>query len=242
MPWIIFWRRGCLTRSLMTRTSILFALGAMQGVMGWIMVRSGLVDRPSVSHYRLAAHLALALVILGWSVWLARGFAGSVPAIATADRRGMMLRGLKWMGALLSVQILWGALVAGLKAGYIFNTFPLMGGQILPPSGLALDPAIVNLVQNMPTVQWIHRLLGTIVLGAAVIFYLRVRRLAPGSWFLRLNTTLLLLVCTQYLLGVLTLLFGVPIAIAVTHQLTAGIIVVVWVAWLHDARRGVVVQ
>ncbi len=236
VPWIIFWRRGCLTRPLLTRTSMLFALGAMQGVMGWIMVRSGLVDRPSVSHYRLAAHLALAFIILGWSVWLARDVADGAPAPAAADERRVMLRGLKWMGTLLAVQILWGALVAGLKAGYIFNTFPLMGGQVLPPSGLALDPAILNLVQNMPTVQWIHRLLGTLVLAAAAIFYLRVHRVAPDAWFRRLNTVLLLLVCGQYLLGVLTLLLHVPIAIAVIHQTTAGLIVAVWVAWVHDAK------
>lgn len=233
VPFVFFWRAGDLPRPLLWRALGLFALGALQGIMGWLMVKSGLVDRPAVSHYRLAAHLSLALVILGWAVWLACSLAGRARPLTAAARRTIG-RGLRIVGLLVALQIIWGAFVAGMKAGLIFNTFPLMGGQILPPSGLALEPAALNLVQNMPTVQWMHRLLGTIVLISAVVFFIRVRRVTPEPWVRHFNATLVLLIGIQYLLGVTTLIYGVPTSIAVLHQVTAGLIVVVWVAWLQS--------
>src|SRR5690606_18519646 len=105
----------------------LFGLGALQGAMGWFMVASGLVDRPSVSHYRLAAHLSLAFMIFGWAVWLARELA--LPASAQPREpavRRTLVRALTIIGALLGLQIVWGAFVAGLRAGKIYPTFPLM--------------------------------------------------------------------------------------------------------------------
>lgn len=233
VPFLYFWIRSRLPRPLAWRALALFGLGAMQGIMGWLMVSSGLIDRPSVSHYRLAAHLGLAFMILGYATWLARDLASSRSELTPLVRR-KVIRGLAVVGVLLLVQIVWGALVAGLRAGLIFNTFPLMGGQLLPPSGLALDPPILNFVQNMTTVQWTHRLLGTIVLVASLVFYVRLRRITPHRWLRRPNLTLAVLVASQYLLGVLTLLLRVPVSVAVLHQVTAGVIVAVWVAWIHD--------
>jgi cytochrome c oxidase assembly protein subunit 15 len=233
VPFLLFWRAGYFSRPLFWRSLGLFALGAAQGVLGWIMVKSGLVDRPSVSHYRLAAHLTLALIILSYAVWLARDLTVRRPPIPLHTRRGVV-GGLIMVGVLVATQIVWGAFVAGLRAGLIFNTFPLMGGQLLPPSGLALEPPLLNLVQNMTTVQWLHRLLGTIVLAASVAFYLRVRRITSERGIRRLNLTLVLLIVSQYTLGVLTLLYRVPTSLAVAHQVTAGVIVGVWVAWMHD--------
>ena len=233
IPFVVFVCAGGLPRPLALRALGLFALGALQGVMGWLMVRSGLIDRPSVSHYRLALHFVLALVILGCSVWLARDLAVA-RGRRHAGERGIMIRGLAIVGALLATQIVWGTFVAGLRAGLIFNTFPLMGGQFLPPSGLSLDPVLLNFVQNLTTVQWTHRLLGTAVLVSSVVFYLRVRRVGPDRWTRRLNAVLLLLIALQYALGVLTLVYRVPVTLAVAHQVIAGIILIVWVTWAQD--------
>jgi heme a synthase len=240
VPFVYFWARGYLNRPLLTRALALFGLGAMQGVLGWLMVQSGLVDRPSVSHYRLAAHLSLAFVIFGFAVWLARDLAlGSRRVRAAGPDRALVMRGLAIVGTLLAVQIVWGAFVAGLKAGFMYNTFPLMGGRLVPVGLLGFEPALLNFVQNPVTVQWLHRLLGTLLGGAAIYFYLRVRRAPVDDTTRRLNTTLAALILAQYALGVLTLVMGVPVALGVIHQAAAMVIVGVWIGWLHHARHTV---
>jgi cytochrome c oxidase assembly protein subunit 15 len=238
VPFAAFWLAGRLPRPLLARALALFALGGLQGVMGWLMVRSGLVDRPSVSHVRLAAHLSLAFVIFGYAVWLARDLAsgGAHPRVAAAARR-LMARGLAVVGGLLAAQIVWGAFVAGLDAGLIFNTFPLMGGALVPPTWMALSPAMLNAVQNPATVQWAHRVLGTLLLAVSAAVWWRIRRASPDPLSRRLNAALALLVAGQYLLGVLTLVYVVPIPLAVTHQATAMVIAGVWVAWAHHVTR-----
>lgn len=241
VPFLFFWAAGYFTRPVAVRALALFGLGAMQGVLGWLMVQSGLVDRPSVSHYRLAAHLSLAFIIFGASVWLARELApGRVRIPIAARSRSLMTRGLAIVGALLAVQILWGALVAGLKAGFIYNTFPLMVGRLVPPDLLTLSPAPVNFVQNLVTVQWSHRLLGTMLLVAALLVFLRIRRARPDAVSRRFNAALVSLIAAQYLLGVLTLLYAVPVPLGVLHQATALVIAGVWIAWVHHVRHGIV--
>jgi cytochrome c oxidase assembly protein subunit 15 len=239
LPFVLFWRGGYLPRPLLVRTLGLFTLGAMQGGLGWLMVRSGLVDRPSVSHYRLAAHLGLALVILGFSIWLARDVALRRPAM-TGEGRGRSpgLPALMIIGLLLAAQIVWGAFVAGLKGGLIYNTFPLMAGQLLPPAGLAFEPVLLNFVGNIATVQWMHRVIGTLLLAATAALYLRMRRGAHREASRRFNVAFAALVALQFLLGVLTLVLRVPVTLGVLHQATAAGIVAVWVAWLHHERHG----
>jgi cytochrome c oxidase assembly protein subunit 15 len=238
LPFAFFWLSGRFSRPELARTLALFGLGAAQGVMGWLMVKSGLVDRPSVSHYRLAAHLSLAFLIFGVSIWLARdSAAGSVRAAVTAGTRRLMQRSLAIVGALLAVQIVWGALVAGLKAGLIYNTFPLMAGRLVPPDLLVLSPAPFNFVQNMVTVQWTHRVLGTILLVTALIVFLRTRRSGLDQKSRRLNAALAILIVTQYLLGVLALVYAVPVALGVLHQAMAMAIAAVWVVWAHHVRH-----
>jgi heme a synthase len=231
--------RGMLTRPLALRTLLLFALGGAQGAMGWYMVRSGLVDLPHVSHYRLAAHLSLAFVIFLWAVWLARELSvtphreGVTPGV-----RRLLARGLGWVGVLLGIQVVWGAFVAGLRAGFMYNTFPLMGGGLLPPDFLVLEPALRNLVEHPSAVQWMHRVLGTLLLGVAGVFWWRVRR-TPGvdprsrGW----NHLLFGGIAFQYLLGVATLVLVVPLWLGVTHQAVAMVLAGVWVVWLHHLRK-----
>lgn len=237
VPFAFFAVRRWFNRPLAARALALFALGAGQGLMGWLMVQSGLVDRPSVSHYRLAAHLGLAFLICGYAVWLARELAlEATRATVAAPVRRALLRGLALVGALLALQIVWGAFVAGLKAGFIFNTFPLMGGQWVPATLLQLEATLLNFVQNPAAVQWLHRVLGTVLLLAALGYWLRTRGLAADDRSREFATALFALIAGQYLLGVITLLQSVPIPLGVAHQAAALIIFAAWVAALHHAR------
>lgn len=238
VPFVVFVVRGYLSRPLARRTLVLFALGAGQGLMGWFMVMSGLVDEPRVSHYRLAAHLSLAFVIFGYAIWLARELSvGGAPSVVPPGSRALLSRGLGWLGGLLGVQIVWGAFVAGLKAGYYYNTFPLMAGSLVPPDFVRVQPALLNLIENPSAVQWMHRLLGTALLVAAAVFFARVRRRRMDVRSQRLNAVFFGLVAAQYVIGVLTLLFYVPVSLGVLHQAMAMIIVGAWLVFLHHARH-----
>ena len=144
-----------------------------------------------------------------------------------------MTRGLGAVGALLTVQVVWGAFVAGLDAGRVYNTFPLMGGSLVPPDLLWLQPAILNFVQNPIAVQWMHRVLGTLLLLAALGFFLVTRRSGTDGASGRFNVALFALITAQYLLGIWTLIAYVPVLLGVVHQAMAMVIAAVWVAWLH---------
>ena len=234
VPFVFFAARGYFTRPLALRALGLFGLGALQGGIGWLMVKSGLVDRPSVSHYRLATHLALAFLIMGYSVWLARELAIGPDRTAIDQRaRRRIARGLGAVGALLALQIVWGAFVAGLDAGRVYTTFPLMGGALVPPNLLWLQPAMLNFIQNPIAVQWMHRVRGTLLLVSALAFFLNVRRCDADASSSRFNVALLTLISAQYLLGIWTLIAYVPVLLGVVHQAMAMVIAAVWVAWLH---------
>jgi len=238
IPFVVFVARGFMNGPLLRRSLLLFGLGAAQGAMGWFMVSSGLVDSPRVSHYRLAAHLSLAFVIFSYAVWLARDLAVTgvrTPLPAPTQRR--LRRGIVALGALLGVQIVWGAFVAGLDAGLYYNTFPLMGGGLIPPDYLRLSPALVNLVENPGLVQWVHRVLGTLLLGAALWFAFRLKGEGVDPRSRTLGTAYAGGVVFQYLLGVATLLLMVPVSLGVAHQGMAMILMGIWVAWWHHVRE-----
>mgnify|MGYP001095154975 CR=1 FL=1 len=238
LPFVFFWARRYLNRPLLLRSLGLFGLGAAQGLMGWLMVASGLVDRPSVSHYRLAAHLSLAFLIFGGAVWLAREMGvDRARAAVAAGTRAMMRRGLAMVGGIFALQVVWGAFVAGLKAGRYHNTFPLMEGRVVPPSLYWLEPVVANFFRNPVGVQWMHRVLGTLLALVVLGFYVQVRRSDADAGSRRLNGVFLVLILVQYLLGVLTLLYFVPVALAVIHQAAAMVLFGVWVWWWHHARE-----
>jgi cytochrome c oxidase assembly protein subunit 15 len=242
VPFIVFWIRGYLTRPLMKRLLMLFALGGMQGAMGWYMVSSGLVDRPEVSHYRLAAHLLLALTIFASCVWFATDLHNRPSEPLTPSSRNYMVGTLTSGGILLAIQIFWGALVAGLNAGFILNTFPLMNGSLFPPQGLSQDPLLINLFENMATVQWIHRVLATVLLVGAIAFLIRVRSNSDLNRFYGLSTLFAGLIVLQYAVGVTTLLTNVETAIGVTHQGIAVLLVGVLVLLAHRVRHSHAVE
>jgi cytochrome c oxidase assembly protein subunit 15 len=237
VPFAWFWARGYFDRQLALRALALFGLGALQGLMGWLMVASGLVDRPSVSHYRLAAHLSLAFLIFGYAIWLTRELSidSEEPRLALPVRRTLG-RWLALTGALLGLQVVWGAFVAGLKAGHFANTFPLMGGRLVPPGLFAYRPPALALLQNPVSVQWLHRVIGTALLLAVAAFCWRARGDDVDPRTRRVVLVLLALVGLQYGLGVLTLITYVPVALGVTHQAMALLVFGAWVWLLHRVR------
>lgn len=232
-PFIFFWLRGYLNRPMLRRSLLLFLLGAAQGLMGWFMVSSGLVDHPDVSHYRLAAHLLLAITIFGFCIWFANDLNARTPTVIDDESRRWLRNAIIGIGVLLALQITWGAFVAGLKAGLGFNTFPLMNGSLLPPSGWRLRPVLLNLVENPATVQWTHRVLATVLLIAAIALWSKVWRTPTLTTFRVWSAAVVVMVVVQYALGVTTLLTHVRTPIAVTHQVTALLIVGVLLTFLH---------
>jgi heme a synthase len=196
----------------------IFALGALQGAMGWYMVQSGLVDDPRVSHLRLTAHLGLAFVIFAAMLWAALSLLRAAPAI---DRtRTLRLRRLAYaLTALIFVMVLSGGLVAGIRAGFAYNTFPLMNGQWVPTEIMLIEPWYLNFFNNMATVQFDHRAIAWVLALAVPAFWWRVRATPHAPAPARRGANLLLaLLVLQVTLGICTLLFVVPIPLAAAHQ------------------------
>ena len=238
VPFVVFLVRRTFNPPLLRRVLLLFGLGAMQGVMGWAMVASGLVDRPSVSHYRLAAHLSLAFLIFGYAVWLARELAIQPrPYAPDAEERRLMRRGLGLVGVVFALQVVWGAFVAGLRAGKYYPTFPLMGGRLVPTELFWLDPPLANFFANAIAVQWTHRVIGTVLLLAVVYLGVRVLGRVRDPVSRRYAAAFTALMAVQYGLGIATLLLVVPVSLGVIHQATAMILFGVWLAWLHHVVR-----
>lgn len=226
VPFLWFWLTGRLDRPLFWRLLGLLVLGGLQGLLGWFMVMSGLVDRPSVSHYRLAAHLGLALIIYSLLVWQALALlrprpADAAPSGALAVPAGHARAAL----GLAAVTIIWGAFVAGLDAGLAYNSFPLMDGAFLPPESWALSPVWLNAVENTALVQFLHRWLGIATALVVLALWWRVlacEALQDGTR--RLAHGLAVAVLLQVALGIATLLAGVPIWLGALHQ--AGAVLV----------------
>jgi cytochrome c oxidase assembly protein subunit 15 len=182
---------------------VIFLLGAAQGALGWYMVKSGLVDEPDVSHYRLAAHLALAVAIYGWLLWIVLDLSD---IRRERGRRNIAVLLLGWV----SVTMVWGAFTAGLDAGGLYNTFPLMGGEVVPPGAFTLEPAWLNFLQNGAAVQFVHRCLAISFVILALSYWLTVRTRA-SAWLAGVAVA-------QACLGVATVLTVVEVPIAAVHQ------------------------
>lgn len=241
VPFLLFWARGYLRRPLFLRLLLLFGLGALQGLMGWLMVASGLVDRPSVAHERLAAHLLLAFAIFGVCLWTA---ADLWPGLVVRGRAAWLWtrRTRAWLivfGVLLVVQVTYGAFVAGLDAGLAFNTWPLMAGGWLPPGAWRLEPPLRNLLDNIATVQWLHRTLPALLLVMALGLLIAARRPVAGAGgrHRALAVALLVAILVQAGLGIATLLAFVPVLLAAMHQAMALLLFGVWLAWSHTLSR-----
>ena len=227
LPYLWFLFRGRLRGTLAFKVFGFFVLGGLQGAMGWYMVKSGLVDDPRVSQYRLAAHLGLAFLIFGLMAWTALGLLQ--PRVAwktTADAVPPGLTFARRLGnaliALLFLMVLSGALVAGIRAGLAYNTFPLMNGHFAPPEMWLLDPWWLNFFSNMATVQFDHRLVAWALFVLLPWFGWLTWRVAPAAR--AAIVALLSWLPVQLSLGIATLLLKVPLVLAALHQAGAMIL------------------
>ena len=214
------------------RLLLLGALGGAQGAIGWWMVASGLEQgMVDVASYRLATHLGLAFVILGLIAWYALLLGRTEPALMTARRnRDAGLFGLSTgLMHLAFVQILLGALVAGIDAGRSYTDWPLMGGEVFPSAAFVIDPLWRNFFENPGLVQFIHRTAGYLLLILGAVVWLRGRRSANRGVVAGVNLMMLALVA-QIVLGVVTVYNAAPWPLALGHQFLA---VVLWVAILR---------
>jgi cytochrome c oxidase assembly protein subunit 15 len=229
LPFLVFlWRRE-LDGPLARRLGTILVLTGLQGAMGWYMVKSGLTVRTDVSQYRLAAHLALALLVYGMAVWTAAELLGFGSGPHTAASPGAMPSGrfaLVAGGLVLFVYltIVSGAFVAGLDAGRAWNTFPLMGGRVIPPGYAAIQPWYRNAFENVAAVQFHHRLLGLSAALYSLVAWRLGRRQPVSAATHRTLALLPGLALLQVSLGVTTLLLHVPVAVAALHQLCAVLV------------------
>lgn len=213
VPLLWFWVRGKVTPRLRGPLIGILCLGAAQGYMGWYMVKSGLVDIPHVSHYRLAAHLSLAVLIY------ASMFALALKLLWPRLRSAQALTGLtRSLLTLIALTIVFGAFVAGMRAGLMFNTFPKMGDHWIAPGVLAFEPLWLNFLENPVMVQFVHRCLALTTLSLCLGLWWHLRRAAlDSSQRLALNI-LLAMVLTQVTLGIGTLVMHVPVWLGTLHQ------------------------
>ncbi len=228
VPLIYFWATGRIERRLRWPLVGVLALGGFQGFVGWWMVSSGLTELVSVSQYRLATHLVIACLIFAACTWIMRGLSphSDDPAPTENSKR--------WAAAIACMalfQIYLGALVAGLDAGLAYNTWPLMDGAIVPGDLFIQQPWWINLFENVKTVQFVHRC-GAYVLWAMVLVHMFASlRAAPETTHARRTVVLFILVCLQALIGILTLIWQVPLGWALAHQ--GGALIVLGFAVAH---------
>lgn len=216
VPLVWFWVRGRLDRPLAWKLAGVFALGGLQGAMGWYMVMSGLIDDPRVSQFRLTAHLVIAFLIFAAMLWVAMGLLAP-RAVARPAAAGLR-RLAWWITGLAGYMVVTGGFVAGIRAGKAYNTFPLMHGHIVPPEIFMIEPWWQNFFYNMATVQFDHRL-GAWALALLVPWlWLRVRKAAPSPRARLAASLLLAVLVIQIALGITTLVLAVPVALGAAHQ------------------------
>ena len=236
IPFAWFLAKGRLNGPIRKKCAILFVLGGLQGVLGWYMVKSGLVDEPSVSQYRLAAHLSLALAIYLFALWTALDIIQPRYAVVPRDRA----RFVAWATGVLGfifLTVFSGALVAGLDAGLMYNTFPLMEGRLLPADAFYLRPVYLNFFEDRATVQFDHRVLAVSTVCLVVAFWAGVHRADAPLGIKRGAGFMALAVLAQAGIGIATLLMAVPVVLGALHQAGAVVLLTSALWCLHQARR-----
>lgn len=230
VPFIVFWRKGLLKGWLMRRSIAILIGGGLVGALGWFMVKSGLADNPDVSHFRLAIHLCAAFTIFCMVLWTVfdirsgkRAFAGDGSSAGGWARVLLVL---------LLAQIVWGAFTAGLDAGRIYSTWPLMNGEFMPENVSAFGSFWKDFADHKDGVQFVHRNLAWLVAAGFITYALRFRSLARLPWKLLLGA-----VSMQFVLGVLTLLTQVNLALGVAHQLGALLLLASLLKAMHITGR-----
>ncbi len=231
IPFLYFLLKKQLTKSTIKKSLLLLFLGGFQGFLGWYMVSSGLVDRPDVSHYRLALHLTTAFITFSFAMWIALDIKFSEIKKVNIPLRNL----IRFTYILLMIQIIWGAFVAGLDAGFIHNFWPLMsdGKLIHETVYIEQNPLWRNFVEGKSGVQFIHRYLAYVVVGLIIYIWLKAKKATLTLLQNKLLKALLLIVFLQFTLGVFTLILQVPVILGVLHQVVAFFLLAVMTAVLH---------
>ncbi|MCP3688035.1 MAG: heme A synthase [Gammaproteobacteria bacterium] len=219
IPFLYLWWRKQIRPGLTPKLIIMFCLGGFQGLLGWYMVKSGLVNNPHVSQYRLTAHLMSAIFIYGFILWVMLDLIRGRDYCLLTDSNIKPWRGWSMvLTAMLLLTIVSGGFVAGLDAGLIYNTFPLMGGEWVPHGIAALTPWYQNLFENKVTVQFDHRVLAIATGALLIAWYLKGRRHFDDSSINNSFRLIGMMVIIQLALGISTLLLHVPVWLAAAHQ------------------------
>ncbi len=231
LPFLYFLFTKKLDRPTIKKCLILLFMGGFQGFLGWYMVKSGLVDRPDVSHFRLAAHLTTAFLTFAYSFWVALDLIYPNRKEINAKIRNLIRVGL----VILLLQIIWGAFVAGLDAGFIHNHWPLMndGKLIHKTVYIEQQPLIKNFFEGKSGVQFVHRYLAYIVVGFIALIWFKTRKIPTTPLQEKGLKVLLALVFVQFLLGVLTLIYAVPLWLGIAHQIGAFFLLAAMTFTLH---------
>jgi cytochrome c oxidase assembly protein subunit 15 len=235
-PYLVFLLRDRIPRGYAWPLAGIFLLGALQGAVGWLMVKSGLVDDPRVSQFRLTAHLGLAFAIFAAMLWTALSLVFPRAGRAAVSRVHGTRRFAFAFAALVFVMVLSGGFVAGIRAGFAYNTFPLMSGYVVPPEILLLDPWWRNFFWNMATVQFDHRLIGWAIALSAPLLWGRLRTPDVPARARSGGTALFAMVAIQLGLGIATLVNVVPLPLAALHQAGALIVFALALNVAHAVR------
>lgn len=219
IPFIYFLITKQLNISTIKKTIILLILGGFQGFLGWYMVKSGLIDKPDVSHYRLAAHLTTAFITFAFTLWVALDLIYPIKKDINKKFRNIIRVSL----AILLLQIIYGAFVAGLDAGFIHNHWPMMSeGKFMHETVLIeKTPVYKNFIEGRSGVQFVHRILAIIVVVSVIIIYSMGKKIATSIEQINGLNLLLILVGIQSLLGIFTILLQVPLWLGIAHQIGA---------------------
>ena len=232
LPFIYFLAKGYVVRREWPKYLLMFVLGGLQGVLGWYMVKSGLVDNPHVSQYRLTAHLVAAILIYAYMFWVGL----SLLHAKSAEQHHAWHGRTVLLTALIALTIISGGFVAGLKAGEIYNTFPMMGSYWIPPGLLALEPVWRNLFDNMTTVQFDHRILAISTFALIAVYWAKARKVELTSRSRPATNALLVTAALQVMLGISTLILSVPTVLAAAHQAVALLLLTVALYLTHSLR------
>ena len=233
LPFLWFLLRRRLDALLAAKLAAVFVLGALQGALGWYMVTSGLVDDPRVSHFRLTAHLGVALAIFAAELWIALDLLAPARRAGPRDALGRLALAI---AGIVYLQALSGGFVAGLRAGYAYNTFPLMNGHVVPPEILLLEPWWKNFLYNMATVQFVHRGIAWLLVGLVPWLWWRAKSAAPEPRQRLAVHALLAALGLQATLGVATLLTAVPVTLGAAHQ-GGAVLLLAAALWAAHALR-----
>ena len=234
IPFFYFLIRKQLTKSTIKKCLVLLSLGAFQGFLGWYMVKSGLVDMPDVSHYRLAAHLVTAFITFAATLWVALDLIYPNRKPANKSMRNLILGSY----VVVIIQIIYGAFIAGLKAGLLHNHWPLMNeSTFIHHTVYVLDPFYKNLIENPSGIQFVHRMIAYVVVFLIVAIWLKSKKFTLTTLQKQGVNSLLILVLFQFLLGVLTLIYQVPLWLGVAHQVGAFFLLTSMTFTLHRFSR-----